>query len=44
MPSLITPRELHKWVPGMVFSGFDVIGCIFVEQRTYRFVGLYFPK
>jgi AraC family transcriptional regulator len=39
MPSLITPRELPKWVPGKVLSASDALGWKDVEQRTYRYVG-----
>ena len=39
MPSLITPRELPKWVPGKVLSASDALGWKDVGQRTYRYVG-----
>src|SRR5215472_2283986 len=39
MPSLITPRELPKWVPGKVLSASDALGWKDVEQRTYRYAG-----
>ena len=39
MPSLITPGELHKWVPGKVLSASDALGWKDVGQRTYRYVG-----
>jgi len=39
MSSLITPRELPKWVPGKVLSASDALGWKDVEQRTYRYVG-----
>ena len=39
MPSLITPRELTKWVPGKVLSASDALGWKDVGQRTYRYVG-----
>jgi hypothetical protein len=34
MPSLITPRELPKWVPGKVLSASDALGWKDVGQRT----------
>jgi len=39
MPSLTTPRELRKWVPGKVLSASDALGWKDVGQRTYRYVG-----
>lgn len=39
MLSLITPRELPKWVPGKVLSASDALGWKDVEQRAYRYAG-----
>jgi AraC family transcriptional regulator len=39
MPSLITPRELPKWVPGKVLAASDALGWKDVGQPTYRYVG-----
>ena len=44
MPSLTTPRELPKWVPGKVLSASDALGWKNVGQRTYRYSGLRFTS
>ena len=44
MPSLTTPRELRKWVPGKVLSASDALGWKDVGQRTYCYSGLRFTS
>jgi hypothetical protein len=41
MPSLITPRELTKWVPGKVLSASDALGWkdVAMWDRTLQFRG-----
>jgi len=39
MPTVITPKELLKWVPGVVLSSSEELGWKDIEQRSYRYKG-----
>jgi AraC family transcriptional regulator len=40
MPSLLTPNELPKWVPGKILCASDELGWIGVALRSYHYKGL----
>ncbi|MDY7066502.1 HTH-type transcriptional activator RhaS [Pseudomonas extremaustralis] len=39
MPTVITPKELLEWVPGVVLSASDELGWKDIQQRSYRYKG-----